>query len=507
MTELHYEFTGESKVVDGVTVHRIRALEKHYGGACFVAAGDLGGWVEEGVRIPSTSWVADEAVVTAHSDIRDNVLIGENAYVSGGPIGHSTIKGNARVDGWVEIWHSTIRGDATINEGAVCEYTTIGGNAYLNKYSDILVLQPTHETSCPVTVYRTTTGHEIHTYHGTCTAETFLETMDAWLRKTESEGEEYHRWFTLYLGWHRLICDYVKLWAASTSKETSSLLYSDDRDTIIRGLEQITFDTDFAAIEPAIWRLTRLDDADIQHALTKACIKFPHRDYLTNFLMDRIRDTNEEHFWTRYDAVWVALYGDISTFGYEDTFLELASGGACSDLAIAVLCKHECPAVIPLVEKNLKSGADPDLYNAIMGTTSPEFAHLRMNLISEELQQVFHRYSTHPSFISAGRLTSVDQLGSMDETLLNAAVNSQDKHSVEILLQHGADVNGPGEMGFTPLHNACLHGNVSIARVLLDHGAKVGPKNEFGYDALHYAREGSHDKKTAKALTELLKRP
>lgn len=235
MIELHYEFTGESKVLYGVTVHRIRACHDHQACRCHITAGELGGWVEEGVRIPSTSWVADEAVVTAHSDIRDNVLIGENAYVNGGPIGDSTIKGNARVDGWVEIWHSTIRGDATINEGAVCEYATIGGNAYLNKYSDILVLQPTHETSCPVTVYRTTTGHEIHTYHGTCTAETFLETMDAWLREADCEGEEYKRWFTLYLGWHRLICDYVKLWAASTSKETSSQLSSDDQDTIIRG--------------------------------------------------------------------------------------------------------------------------------------------------------------------------------------------------------------------------------------------------------------------------------
>ena len=50
-------------------------------------------------------------------------------------------------------------------------------------------------------------------------------------------------------------------------------------------------------------------------------------------------------------------------------------------------------------------------------------------------------------------------------------------------------MNKPGELKFTPLQNACLHGNTSIIKVLLENGDNQNIKNEFGYNARHYATE------------------
>ena len=50
----------------------------------------------------------------------------------------------------------------------------------------------------------------------------------------------------------------------------------------------------------------------------------------------------------------------------------------------------------------------------------------------------------------------------MGETLLNLAVNFQSKKEVILLIENGANVNQQGELNFTPIQNACLHGNLDI---------------------------------------------
>ena len=55
----------------------------------------------------------------------------------------------------------------------------------------------------------------------------------------------------------------------------------------------------------------------------------------------------------------------------------------------------------------------------------------------------------------------------MGETLLNLAVNSQSKKDVILLIENGANVNQQGELNFTPIQNACLHGNLDIIEILL----------------------------------------
>lgn len=91
----------------------------------------------------------------------------------------------------------------------------------------------------------------------------------------------------------------------------------------------------------------------------------------------------------------------------------------------------------------------------------------------------------------------------MGETLLNLAVNSQSKKDVILLIENGANVNQQGELNFTPIQNACIHGNLDIIEILLKNGAKTNIKNEFGYDAKHYTSEEYHDKKKSKEILYL----
>jgi len=58
-----FEFTGETKVVFGVTLNRIRAVTAI--AALGIAAGDLGGWIEreENLQVYGNAWVYGNARV------------------------------------------------------------------------------------------------------------------------------------------------------------------------------------------------------------------------------------------------------------------------------------------------------------------------------------------------------------------------------------------------------------------------------------------------------------
>ena len=82
-----YEFTGETKVIAGVTLKRIRALIS-FG---FIVKGEIGGFIESEKNLShdGDAWVADNAWVT------DNARVTGNAWVTG----DAWVAGNARVAG------------------------------------------------------------------------------------------------------------------------------------------------------------------------------------------------------------------------------------------------------------------------------------------------------------------------------------------------------------------------------------------------------------------------
>ncbi len=98
-----YELTDETKVVNRVTLHRIKALRDFYN----VKAGDLGGFIqkEENLSHEGNAWVGDEACVYQDSQICDHARVYENAKVFG----------KAWVFGYAQIYgHAKVCGDALI---------------------------------------------------------------------------------------------------------------------------------------------------------------------------------------------------------------------------------------------------------------------------------------------------------------------------------------------------------------------------------------------------------
>nr|DAF49599.1 MAG TPA: LbetaH [Myoviridae sp. ctuev19] len=145
-----YEFTGEEKVIDTHTLHRIRAV-RDFG---VVKAGDLGGWIEgeDNLSHDGYAWVYGEALVEGNAFVEGNARVGGNARVSGNALvtgntlvsdaawvyGDARVKGNtyvggdARVGGnaWVD-GNANVSGDARVTGNAqvkgCADFSIIGG--------------------------------------------------------------------------------------------------------------------------------------------------------------------------------------------------------------------------------------------------------------------------------------------------------------------------------------------------------------------------------------------
>jgi Arf-GAP/coiled-coil/ANK repeat/PH domain-containing protein len=74
-------------------------------------------------------------------------------------------------------------------------------------------------------------------------------------------------------------------------------------------------------------------------------------------------------------------------------------------------------------------------------------------------------------------------------SLLHLACHSRNAVMVELLLQHGADINKCDFHGRTPLHHCIFSGNNRLAKFLIRRGAKTSLKDRGGLGALERAME------------------
>ena len=72
-----YELTSETKVINGVELHRIKAL-KSFGN---IKEGDLGGWIESEKNLSQygDAWVGDNATVCGNATVSGNASVSGNA--------------------------------------------------------------------------------------------------------------------------------------------------------------------------------------------------------------------------------------------------------------------------------------------------------------------------------------------------------------------------------------------------------------------------------------------
>jgi ankyrin repeat protein len=88
----------------------------------------------------------------------------------------------------------------------------------------------------------------------------------------------------------------------------------------------------------------------------------------------------------------------------------------------------------------------------------------------------------------------VDGTDSLGQTALLAAIGHNAPDEVQLLLQHGADVNKPDDAGWSPLHYAAWFGTSTvILQALLDRGARIDALNDRHITPLYFASVAGHE--------------
>lgn len=143
-----YEFTGEEKVIDNHTLHRIRAM-RDFG---IVKAGDLGGWIEgeDNLSHDGMAWVGGEAQITGtaliegNARVSGNARVGDNARVGGNAlvIDAALVYGNARVTDIAFVGgDARVGGEAQVTGTALVEGNArVEGNALVECNADFSVI-------------------------------------------------------------------------------------------------------------------------------------------------------------------------------------------------------------------------------------------------------------------------------------------------------------------------------------------------------------------------------
>lgn len=145
-----YEITGESKLVAGVTVHRIRAMRKFtVADGSVVEAGDLGGWIEREDNLSqdvsiwdakaAAAWVADNAAVYGKAIVKGQALVRGEAMVFGGATvsARAVIGGTARVCGTSTVWDARVDGDSLVDGATVFGHCHVGGRSIVRNLAHV----------------------------------------------------------------------------------------------------------------------------------------------------------------------------------------------------------------------------------------------------------------------------------------------------------------------------------------------------------------------------------
>ena len=109
-----YEFTGETKIVYGRTLRRIKAIVAI---GATVAPGDIGGWIESenNLSVSGDAWVYGDAMVFGNACVSGNAMVYFNACV----YGNAMVSGNASVSGKAEVYgNASVSGKAMVSGDA-----------------------------------------------------------------------------------------------------------------------------------------------------------------------------------------------------------------------------------------------------------------------------------------------------------------------------------------------------------------------------------------------------
>lgn len=111
--------------------------------------------------------------------------------------------------------------------------------------------------------------------------------------------------------------------------------------------------------------------------------------------------------------------------------------------------------------------------------------------MKDQLKSLFDKLHTTADFEGVD-FSDVNACCTDGDNALHCVVGWNDLDAAKALIDAGIDVNKAGDLGYTPLHVACIKGNEKMVRLLLDHGADLFALNE-GYPPFTAARLAGHD--------------
>jgi len=111
--------------------------------------------------------------------------------------------------------------------------------------------------------------------------------------------------------------------------------------------------------------------------------------------------------------------------------------------------------------------------------------------MGSQLEEIFARLHGTADFADID-FSNVNATSSDGDNALHCVVRWSDLAAAKALIDAGIDVNKAGDLGYTPLHVACMQGNAEMVKLLIDSGADVFALSE-GDTPFTTARLGGHN--------------
>jgi ankyrin repeat protein len=111
--------------------------------------------------------------------------------------------------------------------------------------------------------------------------------------------------------------------------------------------------------------------------------------------------------------------------------------------------------------------------------------------MESQLESIFARLRSTADFAGAD-FSDVNATSSDGDNALHCVVRWGDVASANALIEAGIDINKAGDLGYTPLHVACMEGNAEMVKLLIERGADIFALSE-GDAPFTTARRSGHD--------------
>lgn len=97
--------------------------------------------------------------------------------------------------------------------------------------------------------------------------------------------------------------------------------------------------------------------------------------------------------------------------------------------------------------------------------------------LNEEVKHILDSMRDSADFIDRD-MSDINVSAIDGDNALHSIVRSGDLRAAKLLIEAGIDLNKAGDLGFTPLHIACMQGNFEMAALLVGKGADLFAMSE-----------------------------